>query len=60
MGEYVPAALRRGVRQVAYLSCEYCLIHEDDVLLPHDRPYNRDETQWHNGKVESRMNLWAT
>lgn len=36
MSEYVPAALRREVRQRANQCCEYCLIHEDDVLLPHE------------------------
>lgn len=36
MSEYVPAALRREVRQRAHQHCEFCLIHEDDVLLPHE------------------------
>lgn len=31
MSEYVPAATRR-----VNGCCEYCLIHEDDVLLPHE------------------------
>ena len=35
MSEYVPAALRRDVRQRANQCCEFCLIHEDDVLLSH-------------------------
>ena len=33
---HVPAALRRLVRQRANFSCEYCRIHEDDTLLPHE------------------------
>jgi len=36
MSEYVPAQLRREIRQRAKQHCEYCLIHEDDVLLPHE------------------------
>ena len=36
MSEYVPAALRRLVRSRAEHRCEYCLIHEDDALLPHE------------------------
>lgn len=36
MSEYVPARLRREIRQRANQHCEYCLIHEDDVLLPHE------------------------
>jgi hypothetical protein len=34
--EYVAAATRRLVRARAQGRCEYCLIHEDDVLLPHE------------------------
>ena len=36
MSEYVPAELRRNVRERAGGCCEYCLIHEDDCLLPHE------------------------
>lgn len=36
MSEYIPAAIRTLVRERANLACEYCLIHEDDVLLPHE------------------------
>lgn len=36
MSEYVPAAIRRLVRERAQGRCEYCLIHEDDALLPHE------------------------
>jgi len=34
--EYVSAALRRLVQSRAESRCEYCLIHEDDALLPHE------------------------
>ena len=36
MSEYIPAAIRRSVRDRANKTCEYCLIHENDALLPHE------------------------
>lgn len=36
MSEYVPARLRREIRQRASQHCEYCLRHEDDAILPHE------------------------
>jgi|GEM_PF-2169557 len=36
MSQYVPLQLRREVRQRAGQHCEYCLLHEDDALLPHE------------------------
>lgn len=36
MSQYIPVALRQLVRDRARQSCEYCLIHEDDSLLPHE------------------------
>jgi 5-methylcytosine-specific restriction endonuclease McrA len=36
VSEYVPAATRRRIRDRVNGCCEYCLIHEDDVLLPHE------------------------
>lgn len=36
MSQYVPAAVRRAVRERACRCCEYCLIHEEDCLLPHE------------------------
>jgi hypothetical protein len=35
MSEYVPVALRSLAQQRARFSCEYCLIHKEDVHLPH-------------------------
>jgi HNH endonuclease len=32
---YIPAALRRRVRQRAQERCEYCQLHQDDVPLTH-------------------------
>jgi len=36
MSEYVPAELRRHVRERSAYRCEYCLLHEDDAFLPHE------------------------
>lgn len=36
MSDYVPAELRRLVRERAGNRCEYCLIHENDAFLPHE------------------------
>ena len=36
MSDYVPAQLRRFARERASGCCEYCLLHEDDCLLPHE------------------------
>jgi hypothetical protein len=35
-GHFVPTALRRLVRQRAEGRCEYCRVHEDCLLLPHE------------------------
>jgi len=32
----IPATVRLAVRQRAKGRCEYCLLHEDDALLPHE------------------------
>ena len=34
--EYVSASLRRLIAKRANQRCEYCLIDEDDVFLPHE------------------------
>ena len=36
MSEYVPAELRRLIRERAGHRCEYCLLDEDDAFLPHE------------------------
>ena len=36
MSMYVPLHIRREIRQRANQLCEYSLIHEDDVILPHE------------------------
>ena len=35
-GQWIPAALRALVRRKAVCVCEYCRVHEDDVLAPHE------------------------
>ena len=35
-GRHISVALRLEVRQRAAGRCEYCLVHEDDVLAPHE------------------------
>jgi 5-methylcytosine-specific restriction endonuclease McrA len=34
-GTYIPTALRQLVWKQAGGRCEYCLVHDDDVLIPH-------------------------
>ena len=36
MSEYVPAELRRLIRERADHRCEYCLLHDDDAFLPQE------------------------
>lgn len=33
---YIPAAMRREVRERANSSCEYCLLAEEDAYFPHE------------------------
>jgi hypothetical protein len=33
---YIPETLRRQIDQRANGRCEYCLIHDDDVYMPHE------------------------
>lgn len=35
-GQWIPSALRVIVRERAAGRCEYCLVHEADVLAPHE------------------------
>lgn len=48
---HVPAALRRLVTERAAGRCEYCLVHSDDVLLPHQPDHIVAEQ--HGGKTEA-------
>jgi hypothetical protein len=47
---YISSALRRFVSERASRHCEYCGVHEDDVLLPHQPDHIIAEQ--HGGKTE--------
>lgn len=53
----VPESLRRQVRERAAGRCEYCLIHEDDALFPHE-PDHIIAIR-HGGKAEESNLAWA-
>jgi 5-methylcytosine-specific restriction endonuclease McrA len=36
MSDLVPSSLRELVRERANGRCEYCLLHEDDAMFPHE------------------------
>ena len=57
MSQFVPAALRGVVQQRARRRCEYCLIHEDDALLPHE-PDHIIAVK-HRGQTEANNLGWA-
>ena len=48
---YIPSPLRQLVAERANGRCEYCLVREEDVLLPH-QPDHIIATQ-HGGKTEA-------
>ena len=45
MSQRIPRSLRSHVRQRAGHCCEYCLIHEDDCIYPHEPDHPRSD-QW--------------
>ena len=47
---HIPAELRERVRTRAYRTCEYCLLHEDDVL--HGFQVDHVISEKHNGPTE--------
>ena len=53
----VPSQLRRFVRDRARGHCEYCLIHEDDVLFPHEPDHIIAEK--HQGPTIVENLAWA-
>jgi hypothetical protein len=57
VSESIPAGLRRLVRNRAGGRCEYCLIHEDDALLPHE-PDHIVATK-HRGATEEANLAWT-
>lgn len=48
---YIALLLRTLVKERAAFRCEYCLVHEDDVLLPHQ--YDHIIAEQHGGKTEA-------
>ncbi len=49
MSDYIPATLRQLVTKRAAYRCEYCLVHESDVLLSHEADHII--AQQHEGKT---------
>lgn len=48
---HIPTSLRQLVSDRASGRCEYCLVHDDDVLLPHEPDHIIAEQ--HGGKAEA-------
>jgi hypothetical protein len=57
MSESVPATLRALVRERAKQKCGYCLLHEEDVLFPHE-PDHIIAVK-HRGRTEEGNLAWA-
>ncbi len=53
----IPDALRRQTRERAHGCCEYCLIHEDDVMLSHEADHVIAEK--HGGQTTLANLAWA-
>ena len=56
-GRHVSAALRLQVRQRAAGCCEYCLVHEDYVIAPHEPDHITAEQ--HGGPTSSENLAFA-
>lgn len=52
-GQRISAALRLAVRERARGCCEYCRVHEDDVLLPHEPDHVIAEQHGGVGGIEN-------
>lgn len=57
MSLYVPARLRDQAQQRAGGRCEYCMIHEDDVLLSHEPDHIIAHK--HGGQTSLENIAWA-
>ena len=57
MSSTVPARLRMLVRKRAHRRCEYCLLHEDDALAPHEPDHIRSVK--HGGATELANLAWT-
>ncbi|NUM45824.1 MAG: HNH endonuclease [Anaerolineales bacterium] len=47
---YIPRALRQLTEERAQYRCEYCLVHKEDAILPHEPDHVISEQ--HGGKTE--------
>jgi 5-methylcytosine-specific restriction endonuclease McrA len=54
---HIPPALRRSVRERAHGRCEYCLIHDEDALFPHEADHVVAEK--HGGVATGDNLAWA-
>ncbi len=57
MSERTPRRLRHFVRERARHRCEYCLIHEEDVLFPHE--IDHVVARKHRGATREDNLAWA-
>jgi 5-methylcytosine-specific restriction endonuclease McrA len=57
MSEKVAPALRASVRERARHRCEYCLIHEEDALFPHE--IDHIVARKHRGQTRDENLAWA-
>jgi len=53
----IPEPLRRFVRTRAKGRCEYCLIHEDDMLFPHEPDHI--DAEKHGGLTDADNLAWS-
>ncbi len=52
-GRRISPALRLAVRERAHGCCEYCRVHEEDVLLPHEPDHVIAEQHGGQGGIEN-------
>jgi 5-methylcytosine-specific restriction endonuclease McrA len=55
--QYVPALIRRHVRERAGGRCEYCLVHEDDAFFPYEPDHVIAEK--HGGATAEENLAWT-
>jgi hypothetical protein len=55
--KYIPEQLRRLIHDRAEGRCEYCLIHEDDMLFPHEPDHIIAEK--HQGQAIATNLAWS-
>jgi 5-methylcytosine-specific restriction endonuclease McrA len=53
----IPQKLRQMVRERASGRCEYCLLHEEDMLLPHE--VDHIVAEQHGGVTDSENLAWS-